>query len=41
MRRHAEQRPFERARHRPRIRHVVAEVPALVDARHDEIRQAA
>ena len=38
--RHPEQRPFQRARHGPRIRHVVAEVVALVDAGHDEIRQA-
>ena len=37
--RHAEQRAFERARHRPRIRHIVAQVVALVDARDDEIRQ--
>ena len=37
--RHAEERPFERARHRPRIRHVVAEVVALVDPRDDEIRR--
>ena len=37
---HAEQCPFERARHGPRIRHIVSQVVALVDARDDEIRQA-
>ena len=37
---HAEQRAFERARHRPRIGHVVAEVVALVDAGHHEVWQS-
>ena len=31
---------FERARNRPGIRHIVAEIPSLVDARDDQIGQA-
>src|SRR5207244_1470517 len=33
---HAEERPFHRRRHRARVRHVVTEVRAFVDAREDE-----
>ena len=36
----AEQRAFERARHRARIRHVVADIEAVVDAGDDEIGRA-
>ncbi len=39
--RHAQERPFQRARHRPRVRHVVAEIVSLVDAGHDEVGQRA
>ena len=35
--RNPEQRALERTGHRARIRHIVAEIPSLVDARDDEI----
>src|SRR6266487_5637255 len=38
---HTEQRTFECARHGAGVRHVVAEIPALVDARDDKVRQPA
>ena len=38
--RHPEQRGLERARNGPRIGHIVAKVPTLVDAGDDEIGQA-
>ena len=39
--RNAQQRPLQRARHGARIRHIVAEVVALVDAGHDEVGRRA
>src|SRR5205823_5239328 len=36
--RNAEQRALERGRNRPRVRHVITEVPPLVDARDDQVR---
>ena len=35
--RNLEQRAFERARHGARVRHVVAQIPPLVDPGHDEV----